>query len=49
MSAMPWLIFTPVFDGPPLAFWCPADFNNDGVVDLTDFAAFASYWLNERP
>jgi hypothetical protein len=38
----------PVFDGPPPAFWCPADFNNDGIVDLADFAAFASYWLSER-
>jgi hypothetical protein len=46
-SAMSYL--TPVFDGPPLEFWCPADFNNDGIVDLEDFVTFASYWLNERP
>lgn len=39
----------PVFDGPPTEFWCPADFNNDGIVDLKDFVTFASYWLNERP
>lgn len=42
----------PVFDGPPLASpppWCPADFNNDGIVDFKDFAVFASYWLAERP
>jgi hypothetical protein len=45
-SAMSYL--TPVFDGPPTEFWCPADFNNDGIVDLQDFATFASYWLSER-
>lgn len=38
----------PVFDGPPPAFWCPADFNNDGIVDLADLAKFASYWLKQR-
>jgi len=32
---------------PPV--WCPADFNNDGIVDFKDFAVFASYWLAERP
>jgi hypothetical protein len=39
----------PVFDGPPTEKWCPADFNNDGIVDFEDFATFASYWLNQRP
>ena len=39
----------PVFDGPPREYWCPADFNSDGIVDLQDFATFASYWLSERP
>jgi len=42
----------PVFDGPPAVSppqWCPADFNNDGIVDFKDLAVFASYWLNERP
>lgn len=39
----------PVFDGPPTKFWCPADFDNDGIVDFKDFATFASYWLNKRP
>jgi hypothetical protein len=38
----------PVFDGPPREYWCPADFDSDGIVDLSDFATFASYWLNER-
>jgi len=41
----------PVFDGPPTAPlppWCPADFNNDGVVDFKDFATFASYWTQRR-
>ncbi|MCI0498509.1 MAG: DUF1566 domain-containing protein [Planctomycetales bacterium] len=39
----------PVFDGPPREYWCPADFDSDGIVDLKDFATFASYWLSERP
>lgn len=39
----------PVFDGPPQERWCPADFNNDGIVDFTDFAVFASYWLQQKP
>jgi hypothetical protein len=38
----------PVFDGPPLEKWCPADFDNDGVVDFKDFVTFASYWLQRR-
>jgi hypothetical protein len=45
-------IVIPVFDGPPTEPpppWCPADFNNDGIVDFKDFAIFASYWLAERP
>jgi T5SS/PEP-CTERM-associated repeat protein len=39
----------PVFDGPPTDKWCPADFDNNGIVNLKDLAEFASYWLNERP
>lgn len=41
--------FVPVFDGPPTDKWCPADFDNNGIVDFSDFATFASYWLNEKP
>jgi hypothetical protein len=39
----------PVFDGPPTDRWCPADFNNDGIVDFVDFAIFSSYWLQQKP
>jgi hypothetical protein len=38
----------PVFDGPPMERWCPADFNNDGIVNFVDFAVFSSYWLHQR-
>ncbi len=38
----------PVFDGPPTDKWCPADFDNNGIVNLEDLAEFASYWLSER-
>jgi hypothetical protein len=39
---------TPVFDGAPKERWCPADFDNNGIVDFVDFAVFSSYWLMER-
>jgi hypothetical protein len=39
---------TIVFDGSPVTFWCPADFDNVGIVDHEDFATFASYRLSER-